>query len=456
MARTYKRGWLRPDLVAGVVLAAILVPQGMAYAELAGLPAVNGLYCTIACIVGYALFGPSRTLVLGPDSSISPLILAAIVPLMVTDDPAEAVALAAMLALLVGLIQIGLGLGRLGFVADLLSKEVQVGYMNGLGVIIVVSQLPKLFGFSTDADGFVEEVQAFFAGLDDTNGASLAIGLGTLAVLLVLPLITRRVPAVLAAVLAATVASWAFGLSGEGVDTVGVLPNGVPTPSVPWVGWDELAPLALAALGISLVALTDTIALASSFAARHGDDVEADQEMIGMGGANLFSSVFSGFAVSSSSSRTVVGESAGARTQLAPLAGAGIVALLLLVFNGLLADLPQPTLAAVVIAAAVSLIDLPALRRFAAVRQSAFWLSVIATVGVILLGVLPGIGLAVLLSVLAFFRRSWWPQGEVLGRDAATGIWHSLDAYPDATRARERRGVPLGGTSVLRQRRYVP
>ncbi len=169
MLRSYRPSWLRYDLVAGIVLAAILVPQGMAYAELAGVPAVNGLYTTIACLVGYAIFGPSRILVLGPDSSVAPLIFAAIVPLMVTDDPAEAVALAGMMALMVGAIEVGLGLGKLGFVADLLSKEVQVGYMNGLAITIIVGQLPKLFGFSTDADGFVDEVTSFLEGLDQTE-----------------------------------------------------------------------------------------------------------------------------------------------------------------------------------------------------------------------------------------------------------------------------------------------
>lgn len=436
--RTYRRSWLRPDLVAGAVLAAILVPQGMAYAELAGLPAVTGLYCTIACIVGYALFGPSRTLVLGPDSSISPLILAAITPLLVTDDPAEAVAFAAMLALLVGLVELGLGLGKLGFVADLLSKEVQVGYMNGLGLLIVVGQLPKLFGFSTDADGFIEEIRQFLDGLERTNPESLVIGLATLAVLLFLPLWTRRIPAVLVAVVGATVVSAALDLSSSGVDTVGVLPKGVPTPSLPGVGLHDIGPLAAAALGIALVSLTDTIALSASLAARHDEEVDANQEMVGMGASNLFAGLFSGFAVSASTSRTMVGESAGARTQLAPLFGAGVVLLLLVAFNGLLQDLPQPTLAAVVISAAVSLIDLPTLRRFASARTSAFWLSAVASLAVIFLGVLPGIGVAVVLSVLMFFRRSWWPEGEVLGRDPATGIWHSLAARPDGT---QREGV---------------
>src|SRR3954463_3531670 len=183
-ARTYQRPWLRSDLVAGLVLAAILVPQGMAYAELAGLPAVTGLYTTIGCLVGYAIFGPSRVLVLGPDSSVSPLIFAAILPLMVVDDPASAIALAGLLALIVGLIEIGLGLGKLGFVADLLSSEVQVGYMNGLAITIIVGQLPKLFGFSTDADSFVDEIREFLQHIDQTETAALLVGAGVLVVLL--------------------------------------------------------------------------------------------------------------------------------------------------------------------------------------------------------------------------------------------------------------------------------
>jgi MFS superfamily sulfate permease-like transporter len=191
-------------------------------------------------------------------------------------------------------------------------------------------------------------------------------------------------------------------------------------------------------MGIALVSLTDTIALSASLAARHDEEVDANQEMVGMGAANLFAGVFSGFAVSASSSRTMVGESAGARTQLAPLFGGAVVLLLLVAFNGVLEELPQPALAAVVIAAAVSLVDLPALRRFAKVRTSAFWLSAVASLAVIFLGVLPGIGVAVVLSVLMFFQRSWWPEGEVLGRDPLTGIWHSLEAFPRAT---EREGV---------------
>lgn len=430
--RTYQRGWLPSDLVAGLVLAAILVPQGMAYAQLAGLPAVTGLYTTVACLVGYAVFGPSRVLVLGPDSSVSPMILAAITPLFVADDPATAVVLAGMLSIMVGLIEIAMGLGRLGFVADLLSSEVQVGYLNGLAITIIVGQLPKLFGFSTDADGFFDEVKVFLQSLDETVWQALAVGVGVLAVLLVLPRFTRRIPAVLVAVVGATVVSAAFSLSDHGVSTVGVLPQGLPRPSLPWTSLADAAVLVLGAIGITLVSLTDTIATASSFAARRGEEVDPDQEMVGMGAANVAAGIFSGFAVSTSASRTAVADQSGAKSQLTGVIGAGVVVCLLLFLNGLLADLPQAALGGVVIAAALSLLDLRALTRYWAVRRSALALSLTATLGVILFGVLQGILVAIVLAMLLFFRRSWWPHGAELGRVEGPGDWHDITTFPEA------------------------
>jgi high affinity sulfate transporter 1 len=421
--RTYQASWLRSDLVAGVVLAAILVPQGMAYAELAGLPAVNGLYTTIACLVGYALMGPSRILVLGPDSSLGPLIFAAITPLVAAgDDPGTAIALAGMLAILVGLIEIGLGIGKLGFVADLLSSEVQIGYMNGLAITIIVGQLPKLCGFSTDADGFVDEVRQFVSNFDQRHATALAVGLATLAVLLLLPRLTRKVPAVLVAVVGATVATAIFDLD---VSTVGTLPEGLPRPTAPWTSLGDVVPLLVAAVGITLVSLTDTIALSTSFNAKRGEEVKPNQEMIGIGSANLAAGLLQGFAVSASSSRTAVAEQAGAKSQLTGVAGAGLVVLLLLFFNGLLADLPNSALAAVVIAAALSLVDVALLVRMWKVRRSAVALAMVASAGVIFLGVLQGIVLAIVLSILLFFQRNWWPHGEVLGRVPGRDGWHS-------------------------------
>ena len=434
MLRTYRGPWLRADLIAGVVLAAILVPQGMAYAELAGLPPVTGLYTTVACLVGYALFGPSRILVLGPDSSVSPLIFAAILPLLAVPDPSTAIALAGMMALFVGAIEIGLGIGKLGFVADLLSKEVQVGYMNGLAITIIVGQLPKLFGFSTDADGFINECKAFIDGIGGRNATALAVGVGTLLVLLILPRITKRIPAVLVAVVAATVVTGVFDLAAHGVSTVGTLPQGLPTPALPSVRVGDLGPLLIAALGIVLVSLTDTIATSTSFAARRGDEIDPNQEMVGIGAANVFAGFFQGFAISASGSRTAVAEQSGSKSQVTGLAGAVIVVVLLLFLPALLQDLPQPTLAAVVIAAALSLANVTILRTYLRMRRSALVISVVATLAVILLGVLQGILIAVVLSILLFFRRNWWPHGEILGHVPSIGGWHNIGRYPDAER----------------------
>ena len=337
-----------------------------------------------------------------------------------------------MLGILVGLTEIGLGLGKLGFVADLLSKEVQVGYMNGLAITIIVGQLPKLFGFSTSADSFLKEVRVFFEGLDQTDSTTLLVGLAVLALLLVLPRITRRVPAVLVAVVAATAASALLELSSHGVSTVGALPQGVPSPSLPWTNAGDVGPLLVAAVGITLVSLTDTIATATSFAARRGEEVRPNQEMIGMGVANIAAGVFQGFAVSTSGSRTAVAEQSGARSQLSNLVGAALVVILLLFANSLLADLPQCALAAVVIVAALSLMDLAILRRYAQVRRSALAVSLVASAGVILLGVLQGIVVAVVLAILLFFRRNWWPHGAVLGRVGEVEGWHDVGAYPAA------------------------
>jgi high affinity sulfate transporter 1 len=368
--------------------------------------------------------GPSKILVLGPDSSLGPLIFAAITPLVVAgDDPATAIALAGMLAIIVGLIEIGLGVGKLGFVADLLSSEVQVGYMNGLAITIIVGQLPKLCGFSTDADSFVGEVRAFITNLDQLDATALIVGLATLAVLLGLPRVTKRIPAVLVAVVGATVATAIFGFE---IGTVGDLPKGLPSPEVPWTKAGDVVPLLVAAVGITLVSLTDTIALSTSFNARRGERVSPNQEMIGIGTANLAAGFFQGFAVSASSSRTAVAEQSGARSQLAGVVGAGVVVLLLVFFNGLLADLPNSALAAVVIAAALSLADFAVLARLWKVRRSAVVLSVLASLGVILLGVLQGIVLAVVMSILLFFHRNWWPHGVVLARVRGREGWHSV------------------------------
>jgi MFS superfamily sulfate permease-like transporter len=312
--------------------------------------------------------------------------------------------------------------------------------MNGLAITIIVGQLPKLCGFSTDADTFVQEVGAFFANLDQTDATTLALGLVTLALLFGLPRLSGKAPAILVAVVVATVVTAALGLADKGVDTVGTLPKGLPVPSFPWTGWSDLATLAAAAVGIVLVSLTDTIATSSAFAARRGDEVNADREMIAVGASNVGAGLFQGFAISVSSSRTAVAEQSGTKTQVASLVGAGLVALMLVAVPGLLKDLPQTALAAVVIMAAVSLADVAVLRRFAHVRKTALALSLVATAGVVFFGVLEGILIAAILSILLFFRRSWWPPGAVLGYVPELDSWHDVERYPEA---KEREGIVI-------------
>ena len=297
---------------------------------------------------------------------------------------------------------------------------------------ILVGQLPKLCGFSTDADTFFEEVKAFFSNLDQTVGRSLAVGIAVLLVLLVLPRITKKVPAVLVAVAGATAISAVLDLSSKGVSTVGSLPKGFPTPAFPFTTVHDVGPLFVAAIGITLVSLTDTMATAASFAARRGDEVEPNQEMIGIGAANIAAGFVQGFAVSTSGSRTAVAEQSGAKSQLTGVVGAGIVVLLLLFFNSLLADLPQSALAAVVIAAALSLMDVSLLRKYARVRPSAVVLSLATSAGVIVFGVLPGIVIAILLSVFLVFQRTWRAHGAVLGQVPDLAGWHSVEQHADA------------------------
>ena len=434
MLASYRRSWLRRDVVAGLVLSTLLVPQGMAYAQLAGLPAITGLYTTILCLIGYAACGPSRILVLGPDSSLGPMIAATILPIVgANGDPARAIALASMLALIVGAIMVVAGAARLGFVADLLSKPTQIGYMNGLALTILVGQLPKLFGFSVSANGLIDEVHAFVHGLasGEAVGAAVAVGLLSLALILLLGRWLPRVPGVLVAVVAAIVAAAALDLADHGVSLVGTLPQGFPPLTWP-SPVSDLPLLVAGALGIAVVALADTISTASAFAARSGQEVNGNGEMIGIGAANVAAGLFQGFPVSTSGSRTAVAEQAGAKTQVTGLVGAAAIILMLVLVPGLLRDLPQPTLAAVVIAASLSLADLAGTVRLWRQRRVEFLLSVAAFLGVALLGVLAGIAVAVALSILNVFRRAWWPYQTTLGRVPGTTGHHDRRVHPDA------------------------
>jgi len=431
VVRTYERAWLSRDLIAGIVLVTLLVPQGMAYAELAGLPPITGLYTTVVCLIAYALVGPSPILVLGPDSALGPMIAATILPLAGGDEQ-TAIALAGMLALLVGLLTVGAGIAKFGFVADLLSNPVRTGYLAGLAVVILVSQLPKLFGFKVVADGLVAELVAFLQNLDKTNPWALGIGLISLAIILGFQRLAPRAPGILVAVVVSIGLSIVLDLAAHGVSVIGVLPQGFPVPSLPGAPLDDLPVLLAAAVGISLVAIGDTISVSGGFAARSGYEVDGDQELAGIGAANLAAGFFSGFPVSTSGSRTAVAAQSGGKTQLTGLVAASLVLLMLLVVPGLVQAMPQPVLAAVVIAASLSLFDVAALRRLYDIRKTEFALAVACGLGVAFVGVLQGIVIAVTLSALYIFKRAWSPYTAILGQAPGIHGYHDIRRYPDA------------------------
>lgn len=432
---TYRREWLRKDVLAGLVLASLLVPQGMAYAQLAGLPPITGLYTSILCLLGYAVFGPSRILVLGPDSALGPMIAATILPLLAAGgDPQVAVALASTLALMVGAFMLLGAWAKLGFIADLLSRPTQIGYMNGLALTIFIGQLPKLFGFSTDANGLVDVVRAFVQAVaaGDTVVAALAVGLFSLVLMLVLQRWLPALPSVLIAVVASMVIVIAFDLGPPEVKLVGVLPSGLPLPTLPRIGLPDLPILFAGAIGIAIVSLADTISTSSAFASRTGQEVRANQEMVAIGAANVAAGLFQGFPVSTSASRTAVAEQAGAKTQLTGVVGAAVIAAMLVFVPGLFQYLPQPTLAAIVIVAALSLADIRGSRRMWGQRHTEFFVSLAAFAGVALLGVLQGIAVAVVLSILSVFLRAWNPYRTRLGDVDGLPGYHDIRMYPKA------------------------
>ncbi|MDM0025431.1 SulP family inorganic anion transporter [Variovorax saccharolyticus] len=433
--RAYQWAWLRHDITAGLVLTTMLVPVGIAYAEASGVGGIYGLYATIVPLLAYALFGPSRILVLGPDSALAALILAVVAPLS-GGDPLRAIALASAMAIVSGLVCITAGLAKLGFVTELLSKPIRYGYMNGIALTVIVSQLPKLFGFSVEAEGAHRQAWAFVQGLlaGRPNPTALAIGAGTLAAILALQRLPR-IPAVLLAVVAATLAAAAFDLAGRsGISVLGPLPQGLPGLALPIIGIDDIAPVLLGGLAVALVSFADTSVLSRVYAARLHTPPAPNQEMIGLGVANLATGFFQGMPISSSASRTPVAESAGARTQLTGVVGALAITALLLVAPNLLRNLPSAALAAVVIAAAIGLIEIADLRRIYRIQQWEFWLSMVCFAGVALFGAIPGIGIAVVIAVIEFLWDGWRPHSAVLGRVERIKGYHDITRYPQASR----------------------
>jgi high affinity sulfate transporter 1 len=433
-ALSYRRAWLWPDVRAGMVVTALLIPAGMGYAVVAGLPPETGLYATIVPLVAYAIFGPSRVLVLGPDSSLAPIIAASILPLALGDTE-RAVALAGLLALLVGgMLLIG-GILRLGFVTDLLSKPIRVGYLNAIALIVIISQIPKLLGFSIDADSLWQEVVASVTGirLGEVQPLAVAFGVGSLIVIFGLKWLRSPVPGVLVVVVLAMAATALLGLADD-LPVVGALPQGLPAPALGGLEWSDVAALALPAAGIALVAFADTAVLSRTFASRRGDTVDGSQEMAGVGLANIAGGLLGGFPVSASSSRTPVAEQAGARTQLTGVVGAVLILAFILLVPGLTEFLPSATLAAIVISAAVGLVDVRGVARLVRMDKTDAALSLAAFLGVVVFGVLQGIVITIGLSLLAFVIRSWRPYRAELGRVPALRGYHDLSRNPDGSR----------------------
>lgn len=429
----YKVAWLTSDIAAGLVLTTMLVPVGIAYAVASGVPGIYGLYATIIPLLAYALFGPSRILVLGPDSSLAAVILAVVLPLS-NGDPVRAIALASMMAVVSGIVCILAGVLRLGFITELLSKPIRYGYMNGIALTVLISQLPKVFGFSIDSEGPVKSVLNIFGSILDgkTNITTFIIGASALAIILVLKRY-QRFPSILLAVVGATVVVGVFNLDASaGVNVLGSLPQGLPEFALPLIDFADLQAVIIGGFAVALVSFADTSVLSRAYAARTHTYVDPNQEMIGLGAANLAAGFFQGFPISSSSSRTPVAEAAGSKTQITGVVGALAVTVLLVFAPDLLQNLPNSALAAVVIASAIGLFEFSDLRRIYRLQRWEFWLSMVCFVGVAVLGAIPGIGLAIVIAVIEFLWDGWRPHYAVLGRVEGVRGYHDLKRYPEA------------------------
>lgn len=441
-------GWLpqwrslaRRDTLAALAVWAVLVPQAMAYATLAGVPPVYGLYAALAGLVVYALFGTSRQLNVGPSSSIAVLSAATIAPLAAADGE-RFLALSAALALLTGAILVVAGLARLGFIAEFLAKPVLAGYFIGLALVIAVSQVPKLLGVEEESAGFLRRLWNLTGEVDAVHGWTLAVGLGTLALLLALRAIAPRVPGSLIALALGVLVSRALDLEDRGVAVVGEISSSLPGVGLPSVGWSEVNRLLAGAVGVAILAYAESIAAARTFAAKHGHEVDPNRELIAMGAANIGSGLLRGFPIDASVSRTAVADDAGQRSQLAGLLNAALVLATILLLTRFFADLPQATLAAIVIAAVLPLMRTGELRRLRRLDEIDFGLALVCLVGVLLFGVLGGLGVAVIASLGALVYRTFRPHTAVLGRVRAGGERDEDFGFRDISRHPEGETYP--------------
>ncbi|SOC54616.1 SulP family inorganic anion transporter [Ornithinimicrobium cerasi] len=429
--RGYQRGWWRPDLVAGATVGAMLIPQSMAYAELAGMPPEYGFYAVLAPLVVYALVGTSRHLGVGPEPGTA-ILAATGVGAIAAGDPARYLVLMSGLALVVGAVAVLGSLARLGFIASVLSKPVLVGYITGIGLTLLSSQIAAFTGVPIEAGRFFPRVAELLRGVDDVDAATLAVGAGSLAVVLGLRRWAPQVPGALVAVGSATLLVWALPGVAPGVPVVGAVPQGLPSPALPPVSLGDVLALVPVALGIVLVGFTDNVLTARSIAARHGYRIDPNQELFALGVTNLSSGALQGFPVSSSASRTAVPAALGSRTQVVSLVAAALVVATLLFLGPVLGQIPRAALAAVIVAAAFAIIDVRGYRALWRVSRSEALLAVAAALGVVVFDVLVGVLLAVTLSVVVALGRIARPHDAVLGDQPELDGWVEVDAYPGA------------------------
>jgi sulfate permease, SulP family len=426
--RGYQRSWLRGDLLAGVTVAAYMVPQVMAYAEVAGLPAITGLWAAVAPLVAYAILGSSRQLSVGPESSTA-LITATAVGVLVAGDQQNYAGTAAALALAVGAICLICWLARLGFLANLLSHPVLIGYMAGIAGLMIVSQLGKVSGIAVEGDSVLSELRSFVTHLGEAHLPTVLVATGTFVLLVALQRLLPRWPGPLIAMVLAAVAVAVLDVDQMGVKTIGPVPRGLPPAAIPDFSTIDWGTLLSAALGVTIVAYTDNVVTGRAFAARRREVIDARQEFLALGAANLGAGLFSGFPVSSSGSRTVIGDAVGSRTQLYSLVTAAIVLLTMLFLGPALATFPLAALGALVVFAALRLIDFAELRRIARFRRSELFLALATTAAVLIFDVLYGIAVAVALSILDLLRRIARPHDGILGYVPGLAGMHDIDDY---------------------------
>lgn len=426
--RSYDRSWWRPDLVASLTLWAVLVPQAMAYAILAGVPAVYGLYTAMAAMVGYALLGSSRELNQGPESAVA-ILTASIVGPLAAGDGDRYLALAALLAVLIGMWCLLGGFLRLGFITRYLSRPILLGYILGSAVLIVTSQLEAFFGLSIeDGQNYLSDLGAVIRNLGDTHLPTLLLGLALVGLIYGVRRVAPAVPAYLVAAVVGILAVMVLGLADQGVAVVGEIQQGLPVPRLPDVGFDDVFGLLGPALAVGILAFADSVVTAESIAKTRGYSVDANREFFGLGGASLLSALFQGFPVNGSQTRSVVLADAGARSQMSGVMSAGLVALTLLFLTDLFASLPDVALAAIVIVAGIGLFDIAEYRRIRRIDRADAVLALITATGVLVLGMLAGIVVAIVLSLLDVARRAITPHTAVLGRVPGTDRFRDIEA----------------------------